>query len=397
MSMDASLAQRQIDTWVVIPVYNNAATLRRVAIACRQVLPHVLMVDDGSRDADVRALLADTDIVVLTHPRNLGKGRAIRTGLEHVRRAGGQFMITLDADGQHFPEDLTLMLPLLRPDTIVIGARETWLSAVPAVSRFGRRFSDFWVWIETGVPVNDTQSGFRGYPVAHLQRLPLSCRRYDFEVEVLVRALWAGLRVRIVPIHIYYAPRDERVSSFRPFVDNARLSRLHTRLIGRRLLPVPPRRLVTRRLSCRTLMRRPRRLFAVLLRENASPRGLAVSAGVGMFLGTLPLIGLHVAAVAYVAICFRLNKLMALAVQNLCIPPVVPGVCIAVGYFLRHGHIITEATLRELAGALHERLWEWFLGSLIVAPLLAVLTAIVVYALASWARRRSARARRAPA
>ncbi len=379
----------QARTWCVIPAYNNAATVRHVAAGCREQLDNVLVVDDGSEDADLRELLADLDVRVVRHPRNRGKGAALTTALEHLSRVGARFMITIDADGQHFPADIARLLPALDQDAVIIGAREEVVGQMPARSRFGRRFSNLWVLAETAEALSDTQSGFRAYPVAHLRELPLRCRRYDWEVEVLARAAWAGLELRSVPVRVRYPAAAQRHSSFRPVVDNARIALTHARLIGRKLLPWPARRLVARPCSTMELLRRPRKLLGRLLRENSTPAGLALSAGVGMFLGALPLIGLHIVTILYATVRLRLNKFMALSIQNLCMPPFVPGTCIAVGYFLRHRRAITTASLRHLAQHPLERAWEWGLGSLIVAPLLALISALLVYVLASWVQRRA--------
>ena len=109
-------------TWCVIPVYNNADTIRDVAVKCRALLEHVVVVDDGSTDTDIRAMFADTDITVLSHDANLGKGQAILTALEHVRTHGGAHMITIDGDGQHDPADIEKFIPLIRenPTSIIV-------------------------------------------------------------------------------------------------------------------------------------------------------------------------------------------------------------------------------------------------------------------------------------
>jgi hypothetical protein len=236
----------RMNIWCVIPAHNNAGTVKEVACKCLKHLPHVLVVDDGSRDADLREVFAGTGVVVIRHPQNRGKGAALRTALDHLAEAGATFMITLDADGQHFPEDIERFLPKLHENRIIIGERREVLGDMPGKSRFGRKFSDFWVFLETGQTVRDTQSGFRAYPVQRVRQLPIQCRRYDFEIEVLARAAWAGMELVSAPIKVWYAPRRERISSFRPFRDNLRISLTHTRLVGRRLLPWPCKRLVAR-------------------------------------------------------------------------------------------------------------------------------------------------------
>jgi glycosyltransferase involved in cell wall biosynthesis len=371
--------------WCAIPVHNAGATVLRVASECRDIVPNVVVVDDGSTDLDVPALFRGTGIPVLRHERNRGKGRAILTALDYVREHGGRWLITLDADGQHYPRDLARFLPLLGEDDgfVAIGVRDMAAPHVPGGSRFGRSFSDFWVRLETGTAAEDTQSGFRAYPVRHLAQLRFCTGRYDFEIEALVRLLWAGLTVKPVPIEVWYPePGQVRVTSFRPGLDNLRISLLHGRLVGRRLVPWPHRRLVRRPLDWRNaLLRDPRLFFRNLLLEHATPRELAASAGVGVFLATLPLVSFHTVAIVYATTRLHLNRVMAVAIQNLCAPPFVPMLCIEVGHFLRHGRFLTELSRQAWVTEIGARAWEWFLGSIVVAPLLALLTAAWMYPL----------------
>lgn len=230
--------------WCCIPVYNNATTIADVARRAREQVDQVLVIDDGSTDADLRELLKPLDVTVIRHETNQGKGAALLTAFRHAAAHGGQYLITLDGDGQHFPEDIPRFLPHLAPGAILLGHRAEITGEMPRSSRFGRRFSDFWIFAETFKRVSDSQSGFRVYPIGHVLALPMWSRHYNFEMEVLTRALWAGLQVKTVPIRVWYPNRAERVSSFRPVMDNLRISRVHVRLLLRRLLPVPQRRLV---------------------------------------------------------------------------------------------------------------------------------------------------------
>lgn len=371
--------------WVAVPVYNNPGTLRDVVQRCLEICPRVVVVDDGSTSGDTSELLAGMPVTVLRHERNLGKGAALQTALRHVAARHAQWMVTVDADGQHDPADLRRFLPLMRahPDSIIIGARDFKLANVPASSRFGRRFSNFWIRLETGVSVDDSQSGFRAYPVELLTRLPLHGKFYDFEVEVLVRAAWAGLKLLSVPITVWYPPAEERVSSFDKRRDNRRISLMHARLIGRRLAPWPVRRLVKRDyFTIWQILRSPRRCFLLLLRENSTPAGLAVSAGVGILLGTLPLIAMHSIAIVYVTARLNLNKLMALSSQTLCIPPFVPLLCIEVGHFLHYGRWLPLHTPQDLLIDPHWHLLHWLIGSLLLAPILGTLGLLATYAIA---------------
>ena len=154
----------------------------------------------------IPGMFAETDISVIRHEKNRGKGEAIMTAAEYIAAKGGLFMITIDADGQHYPEDLDKFIPLLSDDdsSIVIGCRNFNAENIPGSSRFGRKFANFWLRVETGISIGDCQSGFRAYPVKHLLRLKLHGAHYDFESEVLARAVWAGLELKTVEVDVWY-------------------------------------------------------------------------------------------------------------------------------------------------------------------------------------------------
>jgi glycosyltransferase involved in cell wall biosynthesis len=376
--------------WAALPVYNNGSTLRAVVEGCRALLDHVLVVDDGSSDCDVSGLLADLDITVLKHERNLGKGQAILTASRYIEAQGGAYMITIDTDGQHDPADLKEFLPLLAEDgsRLVIGSRDFTAINVPFSSKFGRAFANFWLRAETGIVVNDCQSGFRAYPVRHLNRLNFKGARYDFEAEVLAKAAWAGLELVTVPISVYYPTPAERVSHFKPLLDNLRLTRIHSMLVGRRLLPLPHKRLVAKTgKPDLSLLRHPGKVLRMLIEENATPEGLAMSAAIGMFLAVLPLLFLHTVVILYVSLRLNLNKIVSLNVQHLAMPPFVPAVCIEVGYYLRHGQWLTDLSFATVFAQFSSRLYEWFLGSLIVGPVLAVVVGGLVFGTAAAIRK----------
>lgn len=377
--------------WVAIPVYNNRDTLPGIVSACRSVHPNVVVVDDGSIDCDVAGLLAGLEVTVLRHGKNRGKGAAILTASLFVEDRGGGYVITLDADGQHDPGDIRKFLPLLpaEENAVLIGIRDFATENVPASSRFGRSFANFWLRVETGEVLDDCQSGFRAYPVRHLNRLRFRGSHYDFEAEVLARAAWAGLIFIPVNISVRYPKPEERVSSFRPFLDNLRLTHTHALLVLRRLLPWGHRRLAgEKKKADLSFLRHPHRFMLSLLREHATPEGLALAAGAGSFIAILPILFFHTPVILYVAIKLRLNKLMALNIQHLFMPPLMPAICIEVGYYLRSGRWLTDLSFESVFTQFSDRLFEWFLGSLVMAPLGAIVTAAVVYAIAAAAKGR---------
>jgi uncharacterized protein (DUF2062 family) len=349
-------------------------------------MAHVVVVDDGSTDADLGELLAGLDVVLLRHGKNLGKGRAILTASRYIEAQGGEYMITIDADGQHLPEDLPKFLPLLREDLpgIVIGCRDFTTANVPASSRFGRSFANFWLLVETGTVVGDCQSGFRAYPVRYLNRMEFKGNHYDFEAEVLAKAAWGGLALSTVDIGVVYPKPEERVSSFKPFLDNLRLTGIHSMLVGRRMLPIRHQKLVeSRETPALSLLRHPGKVLRMLLKESATPQGLALSAAVGMFIAVLPILFMHTLVILYFSMRFNLNKIVTLNVQHLAVPPFMPALCIEVGYFMRHGRWLTDLSFATVFQQFSSRLFEWFLGSLIIAPLAALLAGAVMYAAAA--------------
>ncbi|HNW39993.1 MAG TPA: DUF2062 domain-containing protein [Candidatus Omnitrophota bacterium] len=368
--------------WCVVPTYNNPDTVKEVALNCRKHLAQVLVVDDGSL-GDIPGLFSNTDIRVLRHEKNLGKGQAIRTALNFIQKQGGRFMLTIDADGQHYPEDIDKFIPLIEenPASIIIGFRNFKQNNVPGKSQFGRAFSNFWIRLETGAVVRDSQSGFRCYPVQYLKKIKTSGNYYDFETEILTRASWAGLKLKEVPINVFYPPANIRVSSFHLVIDNLRISLMHIRLLSRRLMPLPYPKVIPQQQPSKTIniFMHPVKLLKKLLVENTTPLGLAISAGVGIILGVLPLLSVHMLAIFYVCSRLHLNKIMALSIQNLCMPPFVPLACIELGHFILYRKWLTEITWQTTLGALPERIWEWLLGSLILAPLLGILVSIIIY------------------
>jgi glycosyltransferase involved in cell wall biosynthesis len=420
------------DVWCAIPVYNNAATIAGIARRSREQLDNVIVIDDGSTDANVSELLGSIqregeaptgqrlssdsrlggcltlpnsishtshamttplDITVIRHPVNRGKGAALLTAMRYAHERGGKYLITLDGDGQHFPEDIPRFFPHLAPDVVAVGYRHEITGVMPESSRFGREFSDFWIYVESGSIVLDSQSGFRAYPLPASLDLTLDSRRYGFEVEILTRAFWSGLRSQSVPIRCFYPPREQRVSSFDPLRDNARLSLLHARLIARQLLPIPHRQMKIHRGDAESAEKtkeakddagRPNQgsdFPSVSLGDlGGSAVNLAFSAALTAALSIFFSIVLWpwgFIPVAYLAIRLHLNKLIALAAIILCMPPALARWSLGIGHAMMH------------AGT-RPRL-ERFIGSHVIAFPAALIAAWLVYTTVRRLRPESAR------
>ena len=226
---------------IVIPAYNHGAMVRGVVEKCLQLRLPVIVVDDGSTDSTPSVLAPFSGVTVIRHEKNQGKGASLLTGFA-AALAFADWAITIDADGQHDPEDILSLISLIRtvPDgqrPLVIGKRAGMGHGnVPWTSRWGRKFANFWVWTSCGRWLSDSQSGFRVYPLPETLRLGTRARRYQFEVEVLVRAVWRGIPIVETPVRAIYGPRDKRVSHFRPWLDFWRNTQTFTRLVATRIL-----------------------------------------------------------------------------------------------------------------------------------------------------------------
>lgn len=225
----------------LIPVFNHATRVGAVVEDALTLGWEVFVVDDGSTDGTGDVLGSIPDARVIRHVVNQGKGAALMTGFAAaVERA--DWVVTLDGDGQHDPREAKRLVEAIpegeRP--IVVGCREGMDGEdTPWTSRFGRKFSNFWVRVGGGGRLSDTQSGFRLYPLPETLWLRPRARRFQFEVEVLVLAGWSRLPIREVPVPVVYR---ERISHFRPWTDFWRNSATFTRLIAQRILVPRSRR-----------------------------------------------------------------------------------------------------------------------------------------------------------
>lgn len=372
------MTERGKKTVIVIAVYNNVGTLRNVVErAIAQPCSGVVVVDDGCTDCNAAEVLNGLDVTILRHEKNLGKGEALKTAVKYLAADSDcRWMITLDADGQHAPEDVPLFLNAIaedpQEDKILVGCRDfSDTEKIPARSIKGRKISNFWLKLETGCTLEDTQSGFRCYPVHLINQIKCSTSRYDWETEILVRSAWAGLKFVDIPIQVEYFTPETRVSHFDVVRDNIRISLINTRLVGELLIPFPKKKLVKR--GQKFSIFRPKELFLFLLKENNSPSGLALAAALGTFIAVLPIFMFHTAVIVFVSVRLHLNKIMMLAIQNLFMPPLSPFLCIELGHYMIYGKWLTEVSFENVALEMHKRLFEWLCGSLLLAPLFSII------------------------
>ena len=210
---------------VIIPTYNNEKSIRQVVTDTLNYCDDVIVVNDGSTDRTTAILHEMPGVTLVSYPQNKGKGHALREGFRKSLSMGFAFAITLDADGQHYPEDIALFLNanLKHPGSLIVGRRQLEGVDRSKGSNFANQFSNFWFYVQTGKALEDTQTGYRLYPLHKLHGLGLLTSRYEAELELLVFASWHGVELVSIPVNVYYPPREKRVSHFRPGKDFARI------------------------------------------------------------------------------------------------------------------------------------------------------------------------------
>jgi glycosyltransferase involved in cell wall biosynthesis len=397
---------------VVIPTYNNRATVRGVVEAALGRVETVIVVDDGCTDGTVEEL-AGLEVVLLRHARNFGKGQALRTGFKRAFELGYTHVVSLDSDGQHFPDDIPGMVAASReaPEAVIIGVRDMSGEYVPPSSSFGRMFSNFWLKTATGIDVEDTQSGFRVYPLRYVTRVRTWYSRFTYECAVIIRLAWGGCEIRNHPIRVHYPPGTERVTHFHPLWDNVRFSCLYLYAnFSHLLIPLPHRRLVPRREqwwhggvwpSLRAGWRRLRRLAALpedlsmvggpwarlktlvryLVREKSTPGELGLSVAIGAFIGCSPLIGLQWLLALYASTRMHLNRIACVAATNISFGPLAAVIAFAsiwLGKLLLGQPLLMPRTTEWAVIGTYARdsLGAWILGSSIVGLAAAFATGL---------------------
>ena len=367
---------------VIIPTYNNDRTLEKVVRDVLNYTDDLIIMNDGSTDDTPRIIGKFSSVHVVHFLKNTGKGLALKKGFDFAIKKGFRYAITIDSDGQHFPADFHLFLDKIEqePDSVIIGARNMEQSSVPGTSNFGHKFSIFWFKVETGLKIDDVQSGFRLYPLKFLKDMRLYTRKYEFEVEVLVRLAWRGVKVLSVPVNVYYPPKEERVSHFRKVHDFTRISIVNSILVFMALLLVRPF-LFTRSLK--------KKSFKGFIKEyvvdsNDSNSKLSWSVALGLFVGLTPFWGWQLMIAFGVAYIFKLNKFVTVAASNISIPPILPfllilsyftgGLVLGLNTKLSYGSGINFAWIKH-------NLLQYVVGSFLLGVIFAVVFGLLTFLL----------------
>lgn len=212
----------------VIPCHNHAEKLGDVLAEIPKEF-EILLIDDGS---DEPVKIENTRAKILRFEKNQGKAQALKTAFAFAQENGYTHAITLDADGQHPASMLPDFERALckNPNAIIVGTRNFNTESVPPARRFMNKFSNFWFKAETGVALADTQCGFRAYPLREINKIRVHARNFTYEVELLVKAAWAGIEFEQIQIPTIYDAESLAKSHYRPFADTARFSIMNARL-----------------------------------------------------------------------------------------------------------------------------------------------------------------------
>ena len=365
---------------VIIPTYNNHKTLQRVLDSVLLYTVNIIIVNDGSTDETTRILENYPQLEQIHFPKNIGKGMALREGFKKAILLGYEFAITIDSDGQHFASDIPLFMSEISNENpiLLIGSRNMMQEGVPKKSSFGNKFSNFWFWFETGNRLEDTQSGFRLYPLKHIPKKYFTTK-FEFEIEVIVRSAWKGILVKNIPIQVLYDP-TERVSHFRPFRDFTRISILNTVLVFISLFYIKPRDFLVSIQSKGII----KFFLENILESNDSIARKSLSIALGVFIGISPFWGLQSIIVLFLAVLFKLNKAISFAFSNVSFPPFIPFIIYGSlkigGYFIQSSKpLIFDSSITF--SDVQVNIGQYLVGSFILGAAMSILFGLSGYIL----------------
>ncbi len=366
---------------VVIPTYNNEKSLEKVIHGILKITGNIIVVNDGSTDNTLAVLKRFSNIKIISYLRNKGKGYALRKGFEKALEEGFSHAVTIDADGQHRPEDVSLFIDELRnePETLIVGSRNLQQEDLSRGSRFANKFSNFWYKFVTGVKLTDTQSGFRLYPIHLLRNTKFFTNRYEFELEILVRSAWKGIPIKELPVQVFYPGKKKRVSHFRPLRDFMRITLLNTVLVLIALFYIKPFYFI-KYLKKDTILEFLKKQV-IHTRDSIAKTTLSVMFGV--FMGIVPIWGYQLVTAIALAYLFRLNKFIVIVASNISIPPMIP--------FILYGSYVTGGWVLQLNqdtvyrasditfDFVKNNLYQYVVGSMVFAVMAAICFGIVTY------------------
>lgn len=377
-----------------MPTFNNEKSLDSVLQDLLIYCKSIIIVNDGSTDSTSKILQHYSQLQIVDLPENKGKGNALRIGFRRAAELGYEYAITIDSDGQHYADDLDVFLTKLEektsrdPEILLVGDRNMGRDGIPGKSSTGNKFSNFWYMVVTGSQLNDTQSGYRLYPLQVVNNLNLFTNKFELEIEVIVKASWKKVAVQNIPIKVLYP--EGRVSHFRPFMDIVRIVILYMWFVLVSFFYIHPRK------KYRNFKEKGFKKFweedIIKSQEPAYKKAAAIALGV--FVGISPFWGFHTMLVFLLAALFKLNKVIAFLFSNISIPPLIPfiiyGSYQAGSLIMGNGFALNlKFSDFDSSSEIFKGLWQYVIGSLSLAVITALCLWIVFYFLFSMSKQKT--------
>ncbi|MEI7596284.1 MAG: DUF2062 domain-containing protein [Bacteroidota bacterium] len=350
---------------IIIPTYNNASKLADVINDVLHYSQEIIVVNDGSTDETSSILKNNHQITTVEYSPNKGKGNALQIGFKKALELGFDYAITIDSDGQHYAKDIPSFFNILdeNPNAILVGSRLLSETNISSNSSFANKFSNFWFKVETGLSLSDTQSGYRLYPLNSIKDIKFFSAKYEFELEIMVRASWKGIDVKNIPIDVYYPNPEDRITHFRPFKDFARISILNFVLVTLALIYYKPLSIIRkyRKKNLKQIIKED------IISSESPTHIIALSIGFGVFMGIVPIWGYQLALGFLLAHIFKLNKAIFFIAANISLPPFIPFIL----YFsyVVGGFVLGKCTwnINFDVSMVKTNLLQYILGSIILA------------------------------
>lgn len=368
-------------TCIIIPTYNNASKINEVIDNVFNYCKNIIVVNDGSTDNSENILNEYHNIHIITYPINKGKGYAIKKGFKKALELNFDYVITIDSDGQHNPANITDFINknIESDNSLIIGSRNIVKGKISKKSSFANNLSNFWFYVTTGIKLDDTQSGYRLYPINKMRHFNLLTRRYEFELEVMVKASWHHIPITSIPVEVIYPPENERISHYRPFVDFVRISLLNSWLVFISLTFYRPLDFI------RKLNRKNINEFFIqnLIKTKDNNFKIVGSIMFGVFMGIIPIWGYQLITAIALAHIFKLNKLIVGVSANISITPMIP-VIIYLSYLT--GGLVLGTDISKLpfnagfsVNLFTDNIKQYFVGSFVFASAASSLIGLFFY------------------
>tara|TARA_R110002072_G_scaffold302060_2_gene483584 strand:+ start:8510 stop:9658 length:1149 start_codon:yes stop_codon:yes gene_type:complete len=364
----------KINGCIIVPTYNNEKTildvLQRIIEVSQDTV--IIVVNDGCTDSTSKILTSFNErITTVENEVNVGKGMALRKGFRKAIELGFEYALTIDSDGQHFPEDIPLLVAEAEKNSgsLIMGSRNMDQEEVPGKSSFGNKFSNFWFKLETWISLPDTQTGFRLYPLSPMRRMKFFTKKFEFEIEIIVRLAWKNVKFIPVKIRVLY-DMNERVSHFRPARDFFRISVLNSILVLGALFYYYPNKLFS--------MDTVRLIRQETIKPEESNIRKATSLSFGVFMGIFPIWGFQLLVGIPLAVLMKLNKVLFITAANISIPPMIPLIVygsLLVGQFFVAGEVDGSAIFNYSLDDIKTNAMQYFIG----AVLLSIFAFVLVF------------------